>query len=104
MRLVLASTLQRLPVGQREELAEALVSRGEDNMDHNLPPLIWTGLIPVAESDPDTLVRLAIACRMPNELLLIARRLSEKKIETRPGPSTLCLPRQPATLKNSKRK
>ena len=63
VRLVLASTLQRLPVGQREQLAEALVSRSEDTTDHNIPPLIWTGLIPVAESDPDALVRLAMACR-----------------------------------------
>ncbi len=85
MRLVLASTLQRLPVGQREELAEALVSHSQDNTDHNLPPLIWTGLIPVAESDPNALVRLAIACRLPNMLPLIARRLSEE-IETHPGP------------------
>ena len=60
VRLVLASTLQRLPVGQRVELAEALVSRSEDNADHNIPSLIWTGLIPVAESDPDALVRLAL--------------------------------------------
>jgi putative membrane-bound dehydrogenase-like protein len=85
VRLVLASTLQRLPVGDRVELAEALVSRSADSTDHNLPPLIWTGLIPVAESDPDALVRLAMACRLPNVLRLIARRLSEE-IETRPEP------------------
>ena len=50
VRLVLASTLQRLPVGRRVPLARALLSRGEDAPDHNLPSLIWTGLIPVAES------------------------------------------------------
>ena len=85
VRLVLASTVQRLPVGQREQLAAALLSRSEDKTDHNLPSLIWTGLIPVAESDPDALVRLAIACRMPNVLRLISRRLSEE-IEIHPGP------------------
>ena len=42
VRLVLASTLQRLPVGQRVPLAEALVSRAEDAADHNIPALIWT--------------------------------------------------------------
>ena len=36
-RLVLASTLQRLPVGRRVQLAEALVSRAEDAADHNIP-------------------------------------------------------------------
>lgn len=85
VRLALASTLQRLPVNQRFELAEALLSRSEDDADHNLPSLIWTGLIPVAESDPDALVRLAVACRIPNVLRLITRRLGED-LETHPGP------------------
>ena len=52
VRLVLASTLQRLPVKRRTELARALLSHAEDAADHNLPALIWTGLIPVAETDP----------------------------------------------------
>ena len=60
VRLALASTLQRLPVNQRFELAEALLSRSEDNTDHNLPSLIWTGLVSMAESDPDALVRLRV--------------------------------------------
>ena len=85
VRLVLASTLQRLPVGQRVPLAEALVSRAEDAADHNIPALIWTGLIPVADSDPDALVALAAGCRHPDVLRLVARRLGEE-IEARPGP------------------
>ena len=52
VRLVLASTLQRLPVRRRVPLARALLSRSEDADDHNLPSLIWTGLIPVAEAEP----------------------------------------------------
>ena len=92
VRLVLASTLQRLPVNQRIELAAALLSRSEDDADHNLPSLIWTGLIPVADSDPDSLVRLALDCRLPNVLRLIARRLGEE-IETRPGPLNALLER-----------
>jgi putative membrane-bound dehydrogenase-like protein len=85
VRLVLASALQRLPVNQRIELAKALVSRAEDNADHNLPSLIWTGLIPVAESDPDALVRMALDCQLPDVLRLISRRLGEE-IETHPVP------------------
>ena len=85
VRLVLASTLQRLPVGQRESLAHALVSRSEDDADHNIPSLIWTGLIPVAEADPAALVRLAVDCRLAHVQRLIARRLGEE-IETHPGP------------------
>jgi putative membrane-bound dehydrogenase-like protein len=85
VRLVLASTLQRLPVDDRESLAHALLSRSDDDGDHNLPSLIWTGLIPVAEADPDTLVRLALDCRLTNVQRLIARRLAEE-IESHPGP------------------
>jgi putative membrane-bound dehydrogenase-like protein len=85
VRLLLASTLQRLPVGQRLDMAEALVSRSEDNADHNIPAMIWTGLIPVAESEPNALVRVALACRLPAVLRLITRRLGEE-IEKNPGP------------------
>ncbi len=52
VRLVLASTLQRLPVDRRLPMAAALLSHAEDATDHNLPSLIWTGLIPVADADP----------------------------------------------------
>ncbi len=85
VRLVLASTLQRLPVKQRPALARALVAHAEDAADHNLPPLIWTGLIPLAEADPDALVSIAADCRIPDVARWIARRLGED-IETRPAP------------------
>ena len=52
VRLALASTLQRLPVSQRVVLAQALVSRSDDSADHNIPSLVWTGLIPIADGDP----------------------------------------------------
>ena len=85
VRLVLASTLQRLPVSQRVGLARALVSRAEDAGDHNIPAMVWTGLIPVAQADPEALVAVAADCRLPLVLRLIARRLTEG-IETRPAP------------------
>ncbi|MCA1684979.1 MAG: c-type cytochrome, partial [Planctomycetia bacterium] len=90
VRLVLASTLQRLPVGRRVELARALVSRSEDRSDHNLPSLIWTGLIPVAGADPDALVTLAADCQIPAVLRMVARRLGED-LESRPGPTNALL-------------
>ncbi len=65
VRLVLASTLQRLPVNRRADLARALLSHAEDAADHNLPALIWTGLIPVADADPAALASLAADCRLP---------------------------------------
>jgi putative membrane-bound dehydrogenase-like protein len=85
VRLVLASTLGRLPVKERVELAQSLLSHAEDALDHNLPALIWTGLIPVADENPDALASLAVECRYPAVVKLIARRLGED-IESRPGP------------------
>ena len=77
VRLTLASTLQRLPVSQRASLAEPLMARKEDVDDHNIPLILWYGLIPVADSDPTTLARLASQCRLPTTRRLIARRLGE---------------------------
>ncbi len=74
VRLALASTLQRLPVSRRVNLAQSLLSRAEDAHDHNLPALIWTGLIPVADSEPESLATLAADCRLPDVIGLIARR------------------------------
>jgi putative heme-binding domain-containing protein len=85
VRLVLASTIQRLPVHQRIGLARALLSHAEDASDHNLPSLIWTALIPVAAADPHGLVKLAADCRLPGVVQMISRRLAED-IDTRPAP------------------
>ncbi len=84
VRLALSSTLQRLPVGLRCELATALVSRSEDATDHNLPLLVWYGLIPVAAENPAALVEVALQCRWPTTRRLIARRLASL-IDTTPA-------------------
>jgi putative membrane-bound dehydrogenase-like protein len=85
VRLTLASTLQRLPVSRRADLAVALLARKEDANDHNLPLLIWYGLIPIADTDPSTLPRLAAKCELSLTRQYIARRLGED-IEKNPGP------------------
>ena len=77
VRLALASVLQRLSVRHREALASALVAHREDADDHNLPLLIWYGLIPLAEKEPAGLARIAAACELPTTRRLIARRLAE---------------------------
>src|SRR5205814_9440242 len=85
VRLALASTLQRLPVAQRSDLAAALLARKEDANDHNLPLLIWYGLIPVADADLAVLAGLAEKAELPVTRKLIARRLAED-IEKNPAP------------------
>jgi hypothetical protein len=47
VHLALASTLQRILFSQRVDLAMPLVARSANAEDHNLPLLIWNGLIPV---------------------------------------------------------
>ncbi len=83
VRLTLASTLQRLPVSLRSQLAASLVKHGEDADDHNLPLMIWYGLIAVADHDATQLVTVAENCQLPTTLRLISRCLAEE-IEKQP--------------------
>lgn len=85
VRLGIASVLQRLPVADRAEVALRLVTRSEDADDHNLPLMVWYGLIPVAQDDPQSLVRVAAEHCWPVVRTSIARRLSED-IESNPAP------------------
>jgi len=85
VRLALASALQRLSIEERIPLAAALVAHREDAADHNLPALIWYGLIPVADSFPGELPKLANVCELPLTRRLIARRLAED-LERQPAP------------------
>lgn len=105
--LTLASTLHRLPVYVRSQLATELVKHAQYADDHNLPLMTWYGLIPVASQPstpfrswagtvqatvarepgmkPDGLVDVAIASTWPATTKLIARRLAED-IEKNPIP------------------
>jgi putative membrane-bound dehydrogenase-like protein len=85
VHLALASTLQRLPIAQRAEVAAALVAHQEDANDHNLPLLIWYGLIPVGDADPSALVKVAASCELPITRRYLARRLAED-LEKKPAP------------------
>ena len=77
VRLTLASTLQRMPISHRSKLAGALMLRGEDAGDHNLPLLVWYGLSPMVDQEPAALAELANLSKWPITQRLIARRLAE---------------------------
>jgi putative membrane-bound dehydrogenase-like protein len=77
VRLALASSLERLPIADRVPLAAALLAHGEDATDHNLPALIWFGLMPLAAEDPATLVPLALDGAIPRVREWTARRVGE---------------------------
>ena len=76
VRLTLASTLQRLPVARRAELAAALLAHTEDANDPFLPYLLWYGISPLAKQDPQALVALAKDCMWPKTLRWMARSLA----------------------------
>lgn len=83
VRLAVASSLQRLPVADRSIVAQQLCGHSDAAADHNLPLMIWYGLIPVAKESPDQLVAVAKNCQIPTTLRLITRSLAEQ-IETNP--------------------
>lgn len=85
VRLTLASTLQRLPIEQRAKLAAPLLTHAEDARDHNLPLMIWYGLVPVAEAEPARFAALTEECQIPLVRKFIARRLAED-LEKNPAP------------------
>lgn len=76
VRLALASTLQRVPVDRRLRLANPLMARGEDAADHNLPLLVWYGIIPTVEVEPTLAAVTAGHSKWPATRRLIARRLA----------------------------
>lgn len=77
-RLALATVMQRIPVSERWLLASNLFEKPEDADDPNLPGLVWTALVPVAESDPLELVHLATPFTWPIINEWIARRLASE--------------------------
>jgi hypothetical protein len=76
VRLHLASGLQRLPPEQRWPVAEALVAHGEDAADAYLPGMIWYGIEPLAEVDPERFVGLVVKSKIPLVRENIARRVA----------------------------
>ncbi len=81
VRLTLASTLQRLPIKNRPQLAAKLLTYAEDANDPNLPNLIWYGLIPVALNEPHLLIALAAESKIPKVREFTARRFGELLIK-----------------------
>ena len=78
VRLALCTALQRLPAAQRLELASVLASRSEDANDHNQPAMLWYALIPLVDTNPQELAKLAAAVKLPLTRQCIARALTAR--------------------------
>jgi putative membrane-bound dehydrogenase-like protein len=85
VRLALAATLQRLPLGLRAAIAQPLLAHVADTTDHNLPLMYWYGVKDLATTHGDALVALATAAKVPLVRRYTARRLAE----ITPPPSAL---------------
>ena len=81
VRLTLASALQRLPVEHRGELAKALAFRSEDKNDHNIPLVVWAGITPLVELDPEKLLEVASSTEWSNLRTWVARAITERSKE-----------------------
>ncbi|KAA5546887.1 c-type cytochrome [Roseiconus nitratireducens] len=83
VQLTLASTLQRLPLERRSALAAELCRKQAFAGDHDLPLMVWFGVMPLVKEDPDALVDLARNCRWPELLQWLARGVATE-VESSP--------------------
>jgi putative heme-binding domain-containing protein len=59
VRLAIASALPMLPTGPRWDIATALAAHAEDASDRFLPKVVWSGLAPLIDADPNRALELA---------------------------------------------
>jgi putative membrane-bound dehydrogenase-like protein len=85
VHLTLSSTLQRLPVEERAAIAGPLLAHADEAQDHNLPLMVWYGLIALADHDLAALPPLAGQCEWPLTRRCLARRIAED-VEKNPAP------------------
>ena len=71
------SGLQRLPAGQRRDIAAGLAGHAEDAGDAYLPLMIWYGIEVAVPADPERAARLPAGAKIPLVRQYIARRLAE---------------------------
>jgi putative membrane-bound dehydrogenase-like protein len=74
VRMHLASCLQRLPLADRWQLAEALLAHQGDAEDQNIPLLLWYAVEPLVTNDRERFVSLAKKAAIPLVANHIARR------------------------------
>lgn len=76
VRLAVASTLHRLPLDDRWEIAEALLSHPGDADDQNLPLMVWYGIEPAIAKDRARAVKLLATCKIQKVRQFITRRMT----------------------------
>ncbi len=74
VRLYLASLLQRVSLDDRWQLASGLVGHADSTGDKNVPLMIWYGISPLVQQDPERAMELANQTRIPLLRQFIFRR------------------------------
>lgn len=77
VRLHLASALGRLKADAKWDIAAALIGRGEDADDQNLPLMYWYGIEPLVNENLSRFTSLAAAAKIPLIRRHIARRVAD---------------------------
>jgi len=78
VRLYLTSALQRLPLSDRWDIAEALIAHAEDTTDHNLPLMYWYGIEPLVPAETSRAMALANTSQIPLLTRYIIRRAASE--------------------------
>ncbi|MEL7186937.1 MAG: PVC-type heme-binding CxxCH protein, partial [Pseudomonadota bacterium] len=82
VRLHLGSVLQRMSLEQRVPIALELLAREEDAEDHNIPKILWFGIEPLIENEPERAIQLARASSLPMVTEHVARRMTDADLLT----------------------
>lgn len=76
VRLYLTSGMMRLDPAQRWEVLGALIQKGEDKNDHNLPLMTWYAFEPLAAIDMKRALEMAQGSKMPKHLPYTIQRIA----------------------------
>ncbi len=76
VQLALASTLQRLPLAERIQLASAIAEHAEYSTDRDLPYMVWFGIMPFAKEDPGAIIPLIQSTKWPQLIRWTARAVA----------------------------
>ncbi|WP_221394915.1 PVC-type heme-binding CxxCH protein [Dyadobacter sp. NIV53] len=76
VRLYLTSAMLRLEPAQRWDVLDALVQKGEDKDDHNLPLMVWYAAEPLAAVDMKRFLLMAEKAKFPKFLPYTIQRVA----------------------------
>lgn len=99
VRLYLAAAIQRVDNATAWQITEGLISKSNDQEDHNIPKMIWYGMEDLVEKNPSKGIELAASCKLPLIAEFTSRRLVDadelellvNELGKRPGQSKAML-------------